>query len=126
MWLRTRLIRLSMKRRKRSRNVTLLRMHKLRQTKKKLKETLSKLFKCDKARKSVEVSIESSERQVREQLHHLREAERQLAIAREKFSKLNKELEQKTEEMGRVEQAAFDLGQKEIEAHLKSQIPVVC
>ena len=93
---------------------------------KKLKETLSKLFKCDKARKSLEVSIESSERQVREQLHYLREAERQLAIAREKFSKLNKELEQKTEEMGRVEQAAFDLGQKEIEAHLKSQIPVVC
>ena len=31
---------------------------------KKLKETLSKLFKCDKAKKSVEVSIESSERQV--------------------------------------------------------------
>ena len=32
------------------------------QTDKKLKESLSKLSECDKARKSVETSIESSER----------------------------------------------------------------
>jgi len=28
--------------------------------------------------------------------------------------------------MGKVEQTVYDLGQKEIEAHLKSQIPTVC
>lgn len=37
-------------------------------TDKKLKKTLLKLAEWDKARKSVEASIESSERQVREQL----------------------------------------------------------
>lgn len=33
------------------------------QSEKKLKETLAKLAKCDKAQKSVEASIESSKRQ---------------------------------------------------------------
>ena len=56
----------------------------------------------------------------------MREVESQLAIAWAKISELNKELEQKTEEMRRVEQAVFDLGQKETKAYLKSQIPVVC
>ena len=36
---------------------------------KKLKETLLKLSKCDKARKSAKATIESFERQAREQLH---------------------------------------------------------
>ena len=39
---------------------------------------------------------------------------------------LTKELEQKAEEMNKIEQAAYDLGQKETAAHLKSQILVVC
>ena len=65
------------------------------QTDKKLKETLSKLSECDKAKKNVEALIESTERQTQEQIHHLREAESQLAITRAKFFKLNKELEQK-------------------------------
>lgn len=45
------------------------------QSEKKLKETLAKLAKCDKAQKSVEASIESSERQAQEQICHLKEAE---------------------------------------------------
>ena len=36
------------------------------------------------------------------------------------------ELAQKTKEMGKVEQIAYDMEQKEIEAHLKSQFPIVC
>ena len=93
---------------------------------KKLKETLLKLAKCDKARKNAEASIESSERQAQKQLIHLREVESQLAIARMTISELKKELSQKDAEMNRVEQVAYDQGQKEIEAHLKSQLPVVC
>lgn len=42
------------------------------------------------------------------------------------ISELNKELEQKTKDMGRVEQVAFEEGQKGTEAHLKSQILMVC
>lgn len=45
------------------------------QANKKLKETLLKLLECDKARKSVKASIKNSEKQAREQLHHLKEAE---------------------------------------------------
>lgn len=96
----------------------------LAQTDKKLKETLVKLTKCDKARKSAEASIESKERQAREQLLHLREAESQLAIARTNISELKKKLSQKNEEMSKVEQSAYK--QKETESHLKSQIPMVC
>ena len=43
-----------------------------------------------------------------------------------RITKLTKELEQKAEEMNKVEQAAYDLGQKETATHLKSQILVVC
>lgn len=96
------------------------------QTDKKLKETLLKLSECDKAWKSVEASIEGFERQAWEHLHHLRKVESQLAIAWAKILELAKELEQKIKEMNKVEHTAYDLGQKEIEAHLQSQIPVVC
>lgn len=44
--------------------------------------------------------------------------ESQLAIAWAKIPELTKELEQKIEEMNKVEHTAYDLGQKEIEAHL--------
>ena len=63
------------------------------QTDKNLKDTLLKLSKCDKARKSVEVSIESSERQAQEQLRHLREVKGQLALARARVVELPKEPE---------------------------------
>lgn len=49
-----------------------------------------------------------------------------ISIARATIYELNKELEQKTKDMGKIQQVAFDLGQKETEAHFKSQIPVVC
>jgi len=39
---------------------------------------------------------------------------------------LKKELSQKDAEMNKVEQVAYDQGQKETAAHLKSQLPVVC
>lgn len=69
----------------------------------------------------------SSERQAREKLlRHQSEAESQLAIARAKIGELNKELEQKAKEMAKVEQAAYNLVQKETEAHLKSQITTIC
>jgi len=73
------------------------------QTDKKLKETLFKLTECDKARKSAEASIESSERQAREQLHHVKEAEDQLALARVKIRELTKKLGQKAEDIAKVE-----------------------
>lgn len=91
-----------------------------------MKETLSKLNECDKAKKSVEASIESFERQAREQLYHFWEAESQLATTWAIIFELKKELDQKTKDMVKIEQVAFDLGQKEIETHLKSKIPVVC
>lgn len=62
------------------------------QTDKKLKETLLKLTECDKAQKSIEASIESSERQAREQLRHLKEADNQLALAQVNIRELTKEL----------------------------------
>jgi len=40
----------------------------------------------------------------------LREAEDQLTLARAKIVELTKELEQKTEEMNKVEHATYDLG----------------
>ena len=43
-----------------------------------------------------------------------------------RITELTKELEQKAEEMNKVEQAAYYLGQKETATHLKSQILVVC
>lgn len=89
-------------------------------TNKKLKETLHKLAKYDKARKSTKSFIESFEKQAQEQLVHLREVESQLAIARTTISKLKKELGQKDEQMNKVEQAAYDQGQKDTKAHLKS------
>lgn len=91
-----------------------------------MKDTLLKLTKCDKAWKSAETSIESSKRQAREQLRHLRKAEGQLTIAWTKITDLTKELEQKAEEMSKAKQAAYDLRQKETATHLKSQIPTVC
>nr|POF00739.1 hypothetical protein CFP56_77029 [Quercus suber] len=48
---------------------------------KKLKKTLLKLTKCDRARKGIEAFIKSSERQVQKQLHHMKEAEDQFALA---------------------------------------------
>lgn len=93
---------------------------------KKLKETFLKLVECDKARKNVEASIESTERQAQEQLLQLRDAESQLAIAQTTIFELKKELSQKDEEMNKVEQITYDQGQKETKAHLKSQLPVVC
>lgn len=57
---------------------------------------------------------------------HLREAKGQLTIAWAKITNLTKKLEQQAEKMTKVEQAAYDLGQKEIVTHLKSQIPTVC
>jgi len=78
------------------------------------------LAECDKARKSAEASIESSERQAREQLRHLKEAEGKLVIARENIGELAKELKQKDEAITKAEQAAYNLGQIEIEAHLKA------
>ena len=64
--------------------------------------------------------------QAQEKLHHLKEAEDQLALAQVKIGELTKELGQKAEEIAKVKQAAYNLGQKEIEAHLKSQITTVC
>lgn len=43
-------------------------------------------------------------------------------LAGARVIELTKELEQKVEEMSKIEQASYDLGQKETEAHLKSQI----
>ena len=66
------------------------------------------MAECDKARKSAKALIESTERQAREQLLQLREAESQLAISRTTISKLKKELSQKDKEMNKVEQTAYD------------------
>ena len=60
------------------------------------------MTECDKAWKSAEDLIESSKRQAREQVRHLRKAEGQLTIARVKIGELTKELEQKVEEMHKV------------------------
>lgn len=87
---------------------------------KKLKDALLKLSECDKAKKSVEASIESSERQAREQLLHLWEVESQLIITRVTIFELKKELGQKNEEMNKFEQTAYEQGQKETETYLKS------
>ena len=66
------------------------------------------MAECDKARKSVEALIESTERQAREQLLQLKEAESQLSISQTTISKLKKELSQKDKEMNKVEQTAYD------------------
>nr|POF16799.1 hypothetical protein CFP56_66198 [Quercus suber] len=89
-----------------------------------LKETFLKLLECDKARKSAEASIESTERRAQEQLQHSREAESQLAIAQMTIFELKKELNQKNEEVSKVKQATYEQGQKETKSHLKSQILV--
>ena len=54
-----------------------------------MNKTLLKLSECDKARKSAEASIESSKRQAREQLRHLRVEEGQLTLARAKIRGFN-------------------------------------
>ena len=66
------------------------------------------MAECDKARKSVEALIESTERQAREQLLQLKEAESQLSISQTTISKLKKELSQKDKEMNKVEQTVYD------------------
>ena len=66
------------------------------------------MAECDKARKSAEALIESTERQAREQLLQLNEAESQLSISRTTISKLKKELSQKDKEMNKVEQTVYD------------------
>ena len=66
------------------------------------------MAECDKARKSAEALIESTERQAREQLLQLKEAESQLFISRTTISKLKKELSQKDKEMNKVEQTVYD------------------
>nr|POE70700.1 hypothetical protein CFP56_49090 [Quercus suber] len=70
-------------------------------------------------RYTAQKSQTQTDKKLKETLH-LRELESQLAIAQAKISELNKELEQKPEYMNKVEQSAYDLGQKEIEAHLMS------
>ena len=50
----------------------------------------------------------------------LREAESQLSIARTTITELKKELGKKDKEMDRVKQTAYDQGQNETAAHLKS------
>ena len=79
-------------------------------TNKKLKEALLKLAECDKARKSVEASIESLERQAQEQFVQLREVESQLSITRTTTIELKKELGKKDKEIERVKQIAYDQG----------------
>ena len=66
------------------------------------------MAECDKARKSAKALIESTERQAREQLLQLKEAESQLSISRTTISKLKKELSQKDKEMNKVEQTVYD------------------
>ena len=66
------------------------------------------MAECDKARKSAEALIESTERPAREQLLQLKEAESQLSISRTTISKLKKELSQKDKEMNKVEQTVYD------------------
>ena len=66
------------------------------------------MAECDKARKSAEALIESTERQARKQLLQLKEAESQLSISRTTISKLKKELSQKDKEMNKVEQTVYD------------------
>ena len=66
------------------------------------------MAECDKARKSVEALIESTERQAREQLLQLKEAESQLSISQTTISKLKKELSLKDKEMNKVEQTVYD------------------
>lgn len=61
------------------------------------------MAKCDKARKSAETLIESTERQAKEQLVQLREAEKQLTLAWITITKLRKELVLKDKEMEKVE-----------------------
>lgn len=56
----------------------------------------------------------------------LREAEGQLAIARSTIIELRKELVLNDKEIEKLEQAAYDQGQKETETHLKSQLSIVC
>ena len=90
-----------------------------------MEETLTKLAECDKARKSAKASIESSERQARKQLCHLKEVEGKLVIVQEKIGELAKELKQKDEAITKAEQAAYNLGQTESEAYLKAQVAIV-
>ena len=66
------------------------------------------MAECDKAKKSAEALIESTERQAREQLLQLKEAESQFSISRTTISKLKKELSQKDKEMNKVEQTVYD------------------
>nr|POE62070.1 hypothetical protein CFP56_29313 [Quercus suber] len=93
-------------------------------TNKKLKETLQKLAKCDKARKSIKASIESIERQAREQLVQLKEDEKQLALAQTTIIEMRKELVLEDKKIKKAEKMAYDQGQKETKTHLNSQLPV--
>ena len=77
-------------------------------TDKKLSETFLKLAEYDKGKKSGEASIESLERQAREQFVQLREAESQLSITQTTIIELKKELGKKDKEMERVEQTTYD------------------
>ena len=42
------------------------------------------------------------------------------------MGELTNELEKKDDAIAKIEQAAYNLGQKKIEAHLKSQITTIC
>ena len=47
-------------------------------------------------------------------------------LTREKVGELTKELEKKDEVVAKIEQATYNIGQKETKAHLKSHIITVC
>ena len=94
--------------------------------KKKHKDSLFKLVEADKERKSVEVALASTEKQVMDQQGQLRNVEEQLVLAQAKIKIQQKELEGKGVEIAKAKQAAYDLGQRKTKEILKSQIREVC
>lgn len=95
-------------------------------TEEKCEDLVLKLTEIERERKSAETSSTRAKKQAKEQRLYIQKAEEQLTIACENIDAQQKELEGKAEEVAKAEQAQYDLGQKEMEVILRSQVTKVC
>ena len=94
--------------------------------KKRIKDLNTKMMEADRERKSVEVALAGVQKQAKDQHLQLCRTEDQLVIAKEQIKALKKKLEKAKEAAAQAEQEGYDVGVKETEESIRTQITDVC
>ena len=93
---------------------------------KKSQELTTKLTKAEKDKKSVEAALYGAEKQAEAQHKQLRQAEANLAAARDQIKTLSKKLEEVKKAKDQVEQDGYEVEMAETEEALRAEVSEVC